>query len=968
MSSNKPKSDDDTSSEPANWDHSTHAEQPTLQSPASFENQNPTQSGFELADSFKNVDTSILPIEFGNYQLLEVVGQGGAGIVFRAKPIPNHKPAEGFEVVAVKLIRAEIMASPQAVKRFEKEARLQAEVDSPYVTRCLEFGREQGTYFIVSEFVDGAGLNEVVNQLSSLPDSQSLRVIADVLKALTAMHLSGVIHRDIKPGNIIAKFHQCKKGTEPFSFDNFEIAKLTDFGLARHIEQSESLAMTRQKTLLGTPLYMAPEQHFESRAVDARADIYSVGVTLYQMLSGRLPFESSEIMELAEMHRVERPKPLTLIRQGTSEAVNNVVLKALEKDPNLRYQNAFEMLADVQRILDHQPTSIRLYPETPDAFHAAVKNYDFEWILNATPKQLWPLVADTDRFNRAIGLPAVEFTFDHAGGKRRIFAEAKFNGLKVRWREHPFQWICEREMSVLREFEAGPFEWVTSTVELHPLAGQKTRLIHRFQVKPRGLFGKLMTPIQFNFMTKRSLNRVYPRLEQIANDQSCGFACDVSFARAPQLTAAQRKFLERRSDKLGQSIGNVALAQNFSELLATVADPFAVRIRPIPLAEKLSCSRDESLGLCLAGVEAGLLEMAWDVICPVCRIAASNVSSLEKVESHSQCQVCDLEFEVDFSKSVEAIFGVHPEIRLIERKTFCIGGPYHAPHVLAQNRLLSQQHVDVGAEFSTGTYEVRGPQLDAHADISVNEKALAHRIELTFGNSDPPGWPDLQTGQGCIHIVNDSDVEILVRLEQKSDRGDAITAASASRHPMFKKLFPSEFKSVRHLVELTNVYLLGIKHCDAESLLDQVGDIQVREIWNQVQALFPTDQITGCSIVECTHEQLVVSFGLLEDLLTSLQQLTSVDVDVFGLDINDCCFAINSGAVMVGLQANQPATFGKTVRYCKSLLFGREAGILSLTNEVYSLLESSESESAKELLLEYTKTDQGDEVITMTRG
>ena len=940
--------------------HSETSQSLTPQSPSFFEHTGQDDGGFELTPLVQVFDESNLPIEFGNYVLLELVGEGGAGIVFKAKRKSGHGDNDSVDgqqcdFVAVKLLRPEIMASQRAAQRFMKESRLHAEVDSPYVTRHLEFGCEQGAHFIASEFVDGLGLNEVMDQLRAFPVKQSFRVIADVLRALAALHRNDVIHRDVKPANIIVSLRSGKKPAADFTFDDFEIAKLTDFGLARHVEQSESLAMTRQQTMLGTPIYMAPEQYFESRAVDARADIYSVGVTLYQMLTGHPPFRSEEAVELSEMHRVERPRPVMLARQGTSEAVNNIVMKALEKEPSLRYQDASEMLADVERVLNDQPTSLRLYPETPDAFHPSVRSYDFEWDLNAPAKQLWPLVSDTDRFNQAIGLPAPKFTYDHSGPQRKIFANANFNGMKVRWREHPFQWILNREMSVLREFETGPFEWVTSTVELHPLAGNRTRLIHSFQVKPRGLFGKLMTPIQFNIMTKRSLNRVYANLENIANDQSCGYACDVSFSKPMRLSSVQRDKLAQRSDRLAELISNRVLASEFSQLLILVADPFAARIRPIPLSQKLDCSVDASIEVCLRGVEVGLLNMSWDVICPVCRISSGNASSLSRIEGHGHCEVCNLDFEVDFSKSVEVVFSVHPEIRPIELKTYCIGGPYHAPHVLAQNRLSANQFVDVGTELAVGKYDICGPQLGSQPSINVHVDAIASRAEVTIGGDSLSKLPELQAGSACVHIDNQSEIEVLVRLEQSTNRGDSVSAATASRHPLFQKLFPNEVFEPDALVDLSNVYLLAIKHLNADKMIDKVGDIQVRQFWTQLQKRFPTEG-TDCQIVECTHELLLVSFDLVESLLASLDEILSTRTPT-GIPIGECCFAINSGEIMLGSQANQPVAFGKTVRKTKQILSGVSDCSLLMPGELYNSIRSGDSSAAfSQLLCEFNKS------------
>ena len=933
--------DPDSDSQAKTDSHSTPS------SPSFFDHPTEHVSGFEF-EALEIFAPDNLPVDFGNYTLLKKIGEGGAGIVFLATPHSNQPFSGEIKHCALKMIRPEIVANRRAVQRFEKESRLHSEIDSPFVTRHLQFGEVRGLYFIASEFVEGVPLDNVINSDSELSVTTSLRIIADVLKALAAMHSVGVIHRDVKPANIIASFQQLSKTEKVDRFGEFVSAKLTDFGLARHIEQSESLAMTRQQTTLGTPLYMAPEQHYESRAVDERADIYSLGVTLYQMLAGQAPFESETHLELAEMHRVQRPLPLTISRAGTSEAVNSLVMKALEKDPNLRYRHAHEMLADVERILNDQPIQLRMYPETPDSFHPAVKRYDFHWTLDAEVKQLWPLVSDTDRLNKAIGLPLPNFHYQHSGDQLKIFGDAKFKGMNVSWREHPFQWICEREMSVLREFDKGPFEWVTSTVELHRIAGQKTRLLHRIQVKPRGWFGKLLTPFQFGFLTKRSLDKVYARIETIANDTSCGFACDVPFGARPKLSKSQSKLLKDRAAQLAHEIKNVQLAREFGEFVERVADPTAARIRPFPLSKQLACTNDQAMQVCFAGVKVRLLNLSWDVICPVCRIAADNLSSLENIESHAHCKVCNASFELDFSRSVEAIFSVHPEIRNIELKTYCIGGPYHAPHVLAQNRLLVNQQVDIGVTLKSGRYEITGPQLGQKDFVDVEDGAVANRVEFVIGTNSQAELPTVCPGEACLTVNNQSDLEVLVRLEESSKREDALTANIASQHPLFKKLFPSEVTQAEQLVGLSNVYLLAIRHTNADEQLDRLGDIQVRENWKQFQGLFPTQQ-NGCEFVDCTHESLIASFGQLEDLLKTLLNAVSMETTETGIPVDECCFTIQAGEVMTGMSAHQPSTFGKTVRKTKKALSECSIRELDLPSDVYELVRQS-SQSGPELL------------------
>ena len=851
-----------------------------------------------------------LPCQLGDYLLTEQVGQGGAGIVFRATS-SKHPSA-----VAVKVLRPEVMANSTAVRRFAKEARLHGEIDNPYVTRLIEFGSHKGLYYMVSEFVEGISLRSIIETHKTLPAQFALRVIRELLMALSALHAKDVIHRDVKPENVLAMFET--GASQPPALDQYRQLKLTDFGLARHVEQSESMALTQQRSILGTPLYMAPEQHSESRAVDARADVYAVGATLYHLLSGQPPLVANDVFTLAQLHREERPRALSTLGLNISEGLSNVVAKALEKEPDLRYRDAREMLDDVQRLLAGKPTSLRIFPATPATAAAQIREYCFQWELQAAPANLWPLVADTDRLNRAIGLPAPQFSHEQVGGERRVVAQANFKGMKVRWREHPFQWTRERNLSVLREFEAGPFEWVTSTVELSPLINDRTRLVHRFQVKPRGFFGRLLTPLQFGLLTKRGLDRVYQRLEILAQDNSCRYACRAPFDKPVALTRRQQERLEGRAVTLASHCG-VPAANGLSHYLRTVADPTAARIRPAVLAKEIECPLDQALELCFHGVSVGLLKMSWDIICPVCRIATTNVGSIEKISSHASCEFCNLEFEVDFARSVELIFGVHAEIRLVDAGTYCIGGPFHSPHVIAQSRLLQGEKVEIGTELNAGRYQVRGPQLDANWPIEVSAKAIATHLEIEL-SVPPVATPSLAVGSACICLSNLADTELLVRLEQHSDRDDAVTAAAAARHPLFRQLFPDEVATAKDLVERSVISLLAVWDADSNQTIQQLGEIKMRAAWRAIDERLTNTGAGGCEVIDRSDDYLILAFAQQSDLVRELATLYAHFSQRSDIPRQQFSFAVQRGEMLIGSQSNQSRYFGQTLRDVKNAM------------------------------------------------
>ena len=439
-------------------------------------------------------------------------------------------------------------------------------------------------------------------------------------------------------------------------------------------------------------------------------------------------------------------------------------------------------------------------------------------------------------------------------------------------------------------------------------------------------------------LTKRSLNKVYPRLDEIANDRSCGYACDVSFGADPKLSKVQAILLEERAEQLGQSINNVPLARELSEFIRRVADPMAARIRPLALAPKIGCTADQILQACYVGIEVGLLNLSWDIICPVCQIAADNFNSLKHIESHVHCKVCNLEFKPDFADSVEAIFSVHPEIRDVERKTYCIGGPYHAPHVLAQNCLLANQQVDVGVALRAGRYGISGPQLSVLGTLDVEDDAVASRAEFVIGGDVTAGLPTLRSGDACVSVKNQTELEVLVRLEQRANRDDALSAAIASQHSLFRKLFPADVRVAEQLVGMSRAYLLGFRHVEADGLLEQIGDIQVREHWARLQELIPTEQ-PGCKIIECTHESLIASFDVLEDLLGTLLVLICDGQAKSTIPVAESCFAVSLGEVLTGTAANQPTTFGKTVRESKKLLIELPASTLAMPRDIFETLQ-----------------------------
>jgi serine/threonine protein kinase len=262
----------------------------------------------------------LIGAKLGEYEIIEHVGHGVAADVYKAyQPKLNR-------YVAVKVLSPTFVNEQSFLARFVREAQAVAQIDHPNILPVYDFDRQDDLVYIVMQYVDSGSLDDLLGQ--PLPLDFTLRILEQVGSALAHAHQRGIIHRDIKPGNIL------------LGPGNWVL--LTDFGLVKILETPADL--TPSGMSLGTPAYMAPEQVAGER-VDQRADIYSLGATLYQMVTGRVPFEGGTGMAVAFKHLSEVLIPPRKLNPSLPPPVDKVIVKALAKEPGLRYQTVEELVA-----------------------------------------------------------------------------------------------------------------------------------------------------------------------------------------------------------------------------------------------------------------------------------------------------------------------------------------------------------------------------------------------------------------------------------------------------------------------------------------------------------------------------------------------------------------------------------------------------------------------------------------------
>lgn len=277
-----------------------------------------------------------IPRRFGRYELLEEVGRGGMGVVYRARHVELNR------VVAVKMILSGYLADSEQIRRFQQEARTAARIRHPNIVNVFDYGEAEGHHYFAMDYVSGQSLQQLL-QRGLLPIEQAVQLVARVARAVAYLHQHGIIHRDLKPSNVL--------------LDESGQAYVSDFGLAKWLAETEP--RTVSGAVLGTPSYMAPEQA-QGRLADIspRTDVYSLGAILYALLTGRPPFVGSNPLDiLLQVLESEPPTPRQL-RPEIPRDLELVCLKCLEKDPQQRYGSAAELADDLERLLRGETPSV----------------------------------------------------------------------------------------------------------------------------------------------------------------------------------------------------------------------------------------------------------------------------------------------------------------------------------------------------------------------------------------------------------------------------------------------------------------------------------------------------------------------------------------------------------------------------------------------------------------------------------
>jgi class 3 adenylate cyclase len=447
-------------------------------------------------------------------------------------------------------------------------------------------------------------------------------------------------------------------------------------------------------------------------------------------------------------------------------------------------------------------------------------HYCWTYDLKSSPEKLWPFVADTNRFNRDTNVPAVEVerpTRRLRNARRKV--RLSVFGMPVEWEEQPFEWVRPFRFGVLRSYSKGPIAELKALALLSTKVSGGTRLTYEVWVRPKSLLGVAATPIQIGLIASRRFRKAFRKYDQLAFFE----ASPAEMQPAAELSSAASSRLATMRDRLLSNAPDEAVANRLIEFVQQADDFALTRIKPYELADDWEVNRRVVLETCLHATRVGLLDLQWDLLCPLCRGPQESGSSLRDIEPEVHCETCRIDFTVNFDRFVELTFRVNAAIRPVDIKDYCIGSPQKTPHVVAQQLLPANSQRLLTVSLEPGNYRFRALELPGERGVKVCKEGSSSASVSVSNN----GWARQELSISLrpeLDLRNETDAEQLLILERLAWSDQAATAAEVTALQIFRDLFASEALRPGEQISVGTLTILFTDLRHSTQLYREIGD------------------------------------------------------------------------------------------------------------------------------------------------
>ena len=500
-----------------------------------------------------------------------------------------------------------------------------------------------------------------------------------------------------------------------------------------------------------------------------------------------------------------------------------------------------------------------------------MRNLTFvRWIeFSAPPEDVWPLLANTDRLNREIGLPLPTFSYSpsNAGGTN-AFASVKLGPVIARYREHPFEWVRGKHYSVRRTFAAGPISEVFGSFEFEA-AGKGTRVKVTTEVACRyvSLIGRMIG--------LRGLGQLEGGCRSF--DRFLAHASQTPYPKESGRPPANLDRLERgRSELLAAGI-DLGVTSALCEFLRSAPPADLVNFRPLELAARLGFAPMDLLKTCLMATRLGLIDLKWRVMCPYCRSNKDTVGSLSDLGQEAHCEGCNIRFGAGFDENVEVVFSVSHNIRPVVYGSYCIGGPQVSPQAIAQWVLEPSENRTVQIDLEPKIWQIASLQASNRPRILVMPDGSPEcRIRFREGLTEID--VDSVCGSVCLHLSNETSERVVARLEEAEWRAKAITAAEVASLQAFRDQFSSEVLAPGVEIGVSQVCILFTDLKGSTRMYREQGDVSsyatVREHFKRLYGSIAKHQ---GAVVKTIGDAIMASFHDPKNAVRAALEIQSAD-------------------------------------------------------------------------------------------